>query len=197
MLWMIDARGVLGGGNGQTVVQAPPRVRLGFLAPAGSGGPDSITLYHEETGTCATAYRDPRQALFLAIWDADGGNAYRNIAPPRPWQVDDFAPGTYVVGAHLTGRQWLARRVTLVAGETTELDAGGQPEGGATVICEDGDALLLLGGELAVPAPRITTTLQFRSVWRGVPPGTHVMRYPDGREVEVVAREGEESRLGK
>ncbi len=205
MLWMVDARGILGPGVSvapgarddaePVVARAPPRTRIIFRAPAGDGGPDAVTLVHEASGTSATAYRDPRQGYFLAIWDDVAGNAYRNIAPARPWSIDDFAPGEYVIAARLEGRQWTARRATLSPGVPLVVDAGVLPAGGGTVICEDGNAWLLLGGDLPVPAPRITTTLHLRSVWHGVPPGAHAVRYPDGREVEIAVEDGGTTRL--
>jgi hypothetical protein len=208
MLWMVDSRGTLGDGVSDTNipiaeieeirdVTAPERAVVTLTAPAGSGGPDALTFYDEETGTCATAYRDPRHAYFLAVWDADTANAYRNVAPPRPWKLEDIAPGTYVVGAVTAGRQWTARRVEIGPRKPLEIDAGAAPAGGGTVVCEDSRALLLLNGELAIPAPRITAALAYRSTWKNVPPGSHKVRYPDGREVDVDVVEGETTKIGR
>ena len=202
VLWMVEARGVLGDGltdiTAEAIrVEAPPRALIRFEAPGGSAGPDSVTLFQEETRTRATAYRDPRSAFFLAVWDDHAGNAYRQLAPPRPWVVQDFAPGRYVIAARTEGRQWAAWRAELSPERPFEIDSGVQSQGGATIICEDADALLLLNGELAIPAPRITTTLQYRAAWHGVPPGKHAVLYPDGRRVGVEVADDQELRLGK
>jgi len=199
MLWMVEARGTLGSGSrsGAVEVTAPPRAIVTLRAPAGTAGPDAVTFLDESTKTCATAYRDPQHAMFLAIWDARGGNAYRNVAPPRPWRIPDIKPGTYVIGAHTAGHHWTARRVTIGPDAPLEIDAGAAPEGGGTVVVENDQALLLLDGDLAIPAPRITTTLAYRSVWKNVPPGTHGVRYPDGRELPVDVKEGETTKLGR
>jgi len=202
MLWMVDVRGTLGAGwagptDEPTEVVAPPRATVALHAPAGTGGPDAVSFHHEASATSATAWRDPRHGYFLAIWDAAGGNAYRDIAPPRPWTIDDIAPGSYVVGTRTEGRQWTARRVTTGPDAPLAVDAWAAPEGGGRVTCEDPGALLLLDGELPIPAPRITTALQFRSSWKGVPPGRHAVRYADGREVEIDVRDGAATRLGR
>ena len=207
MLWGFTASGTLGTGvladpPGAVVVEAPPRATIELTAPAGHAGPDVITVYQEGTRTAASAIRDEQHGLDIAVWtvgDHEDGNSYRMRAPPRPWRLDELAPGRCVLAARTDGRQWTALRVDLSAGAFVTIDAGAQPpadEAGA-VVCEDPFALLLLGGELAVPAPRRTTRLQFRSRWEGVPAGAHRLRYADGREVEITVEPGAEVRLGR
>lgn len=202
MLWMVEARGTLGAGAaggapGVVEITSPPRAVVTLHAPAGTAGPDAVTFFDESTRTCATAYRDPQHAMFLAIWDAHGGNAYRNVAPPRPWRIPDIKPGMYVIGAHTAGHHWTARRVTIGPDAALAIDAGAAPEGGGTVVVENDQALLLLDGDLAIPAPRITTSLVYRSTWKNVPSGAHRVRYPDGREVPVVVKDGATTKLGR
>ena len=203
MRWSVDLRGTLGdaadaGGNASVNVTAPEKARIQVVVGPSSGGPDFVTLYDEVSKTAACAVRDANLGLITAAWDARGkGNAFRESAPPRPWVIEEFAPGPCVVGARAEGRQWMAIRVDLGAGAAIDMDVGRQPKGGGIVICEDPNAVLLLAGEFAIPAPRRTTALQFRSRWAGVPPGKHKVRYPDGRVEEIAVTNGEETRLGK
>jgi len=204
MRWTVDARGTLGDAesaesaeSGTIVVTA--RARIHVLAPGGKGGPDFVTFYEEKTNSSACAVRDPARGLITAAWNTQSGNgnAFRETAPARPWTLEEFAPGPCIVAARTEGHQWMAVRADIGPGTELDLDVGRQPPGGATVICEDRGALLLLAGEFAIPAPRVTTELQYRSKWDGVPPGKHKMRYPDGRVVDVIAKDGETVRLDK
>jgi hypothetical protein len=155
---------------------------------------DVITLAHEASGTHGCAIRDPQHGTLQRIWnDAEGAGHYygkrRNTV--RPFAFDDFRAGEYVVAARTEGRQWLARRASLVAGETLDLDTAGAPEGGGKVVCEEGKAVLLLGGELPVPFPRVTEVV-YRAVWDGVPPGDHAVLYPGGERRPVTVTDGGE-----
>ncbi len=205
MLWMADATGVLPAEPPAEPIEfaMPERARIRVRTSPSAGGPDQLTLYVEPTATapaaCATAVRDPQVGLFIALFDArtGKGNAYRLLAPPQPWDAEEFAPGACVVAARTAGHQWTARRADVSPGEFVEFDAEAQPAGGGTVVCEDASAVLLLGGTLGIPAPRLNTDLQFRARWEGVPPGTHRVRHGDGREQDVSVTDGADVRVGR
>jgi len=202
MRWTISTRGTLGaaadaGGANVSTIVAPARARVHVLAPPGMGGPDFVMFYDEKTNAAAGAVRDPTRGLITAAWDSEPGNAYRDAAPARPFILDEFAPGPCVIAARTEGHQWMALRADVGPGAELDMDVGRQPKGGGSVICEDPIAVLLLAGEFPIPAPRLTTELQFRSKWDGVPPGKHKVRYADGRVVDVVATDGETTRIGK
>ena len=202
MRWTVDLRGTLGDAStadGKVVVKvaSPARARIHVVASLGMAGPDFLTLFDEGSKTAACAVRDPSFGMITAAWDSAAGNALREAAPPRPWVVEEFAPGRCVIGARTHGRQWMALRADVGPGTTIDMDVGRQPSGGGTVICEDSGAVLLLGGEFPIPAPRLTTNLQFRSKWDGVPPGKHKVRYPDGRVEDINVTDGDETRLGR
>jgi len=193
LLWHVEVAGEFESQQPITLV-APQRARIRVQAP-GHGGPDELVLYDEETGTSGSALRDENKALFLCAWKGRDGNGYRHRAPARPWVCDEFLPGPCVVAARTRGRQWVALRTDLSPGTDVRLDVGEAPEGGGTVICEDENALLVLDAEFPLPAPRISIDLAFRATWKGVPPGEHVVRHPDGHEVDITVEDGGEVRL--
>ena len=76
------------------------------------------------------------------------------------------------------------------------LGMAAQPEGGGTVVCDDGGAELLIGGDLPI-APLRLVSEYFRARWTNVPPGKHAVRYRSGKVVEIVVEDGGEVVLPK
>ena len=194
LLWLHEERGRFG--DDETVriglrEREPVQLRTdGVIGPV-----DRIVVHDEESGASACVVRDPRTFLGLCVWDKGGGKAYRHRAPPRPFSADQLLTRGRVVAARSGERQWVAVRVRADQRGPVVLDVAAAPAGGATLTSEDPHALLLLNGELPLPAPRVTTELVFRSVWHGVPPGRHVVRTSDGKEHPVTLKDGEEASI--
>lgn len=192
LLWFHEAHGEFGTDTTFTV-RLPERTVIQLTGDPKLERRDVITLAHEESGSHGCVIRDPKLGTLQRIWnDAEGAGHYyiKRQNHLRPFRFDDLAAGSFVVAARTDGHHWIARSTTLVAGKTLDLDTAGAPEGGGTVVCENGKAVLLLGGELPIPYPRETED-PYRATWDGVPPGKHVVLYPDGRRLDVVVVDGE------
>ena len=103
--------------------------------------------------------------------------------------------GTRVFYHRAFGHRSVEPELTQMSEETI-FDVAAQPAGGGTVVCEDGAAELLLGGDLPIPPVRLVADF-FRARWTNVPPGKHAVRYPGGRVADVVVEDGGEVVLPK
>ncbi len=193
MLWHVDSAGVFD--TAEPIRIVAPQRSLIRIDGGPHAGPDELVLYDEETGTSGSAIRDETKALFLCAWKGRDGNSYRIRAPARPWVCNEFGAGSRVVAARTRGRQWVVLRAELSPGHEIRVPVGAAPTGGGTVHCDDENALLVLDDEFPIPAPRMAADLTFRATWEGVPPGEHVVRYPDGDEVDITVEDGGEVML--
>lgn len=190
VFWMLDRKLVHPDHDGAATLELPPRTRVRLEAGAAPSGVDVVTLFDAATGTSAWALNDPSKALYTGFARGADTDTFQRRAENRPFTTGEFKPRRYVLGARVNGRQWLARRVELAPGGVLELDCGAQPAGGGRVICENGEALLLIGGELPVPMPYRRSDFRLRCVWDGVPPGRHAVRYPSGIDVPIDVVDG-------
>ena len=192
LLWDVNASGTYGTDE-RITIELPRRTRLRLTGDETSDpGADTLTVADEATGARLAAVRDATRGLRFGVWDQSAGpdaedwRVSQEIAPPRPWVFADLRPGgAFAVAARSFGRCWVARRVTMDAGAEVVLDVAAQPAGGATVVCENPRAELLLNGDIPVPPIRIMKDF-YRARWPGVPQGEHAVRYPDGTIVKVV-----------
>lgn len=198
VFWMVSGRGTLPATAGTEVpVPLPPRTRVRVLTGDSPNGVDILTVYDESSGTAGWAVNSPTKNLYEGYGRGDDTNTYQRMALQRPILIDTFRAGEYVVAARVNGRQWTARRMKLEADALFDLDAGRRPEGGGRVLCENGDALLLLNAEFPIPMPWERTDFRYRCEWDGVPPGDHAVRYPDGSVVPVTVEDGKQVVLPK
>lgn len=200
MLWMVKAEGTFGDA-GEVVLPVGRRPEVVVSGDEGSvPGPDWLTFTDEDGGGRLVAMRDANRGVRVALWDVkdaaarDDWRSWDHTAPMRPWAFGEVRAGRFAVAARCAGRQWVAFRTDLVDGEQIPVDVTKQPPGGATVLCENPKAELLLGDDVPVPPLRLTQD-HVRSRWEGVPPGRHSMRYPDGTRRTFEARDGAEVRL--
>lgn len=201
LLWTCRAEGTFGDADTITL-QIPPRAHLSMTGnEASDPGADALTVVEPDSGARLAAVRDPARGLRFAVWDTslpDGKDDWSSAdltAPPRPWVFSELRPGaTFVVAAKCAGRQWLARRVTMKAGEAVTLDVRAQPTGGGVVVSDAPAVELLLGGDLPIAPLRVTRDFP-RARWENVPPGRHAARYPGGAVVAIDVVDGEELKL--
>lgn len=203
LLWMMKRRGTFGE---KDVIDLPMPKRASVRLTGEEGttpGDDTMSVVHEESGARLVAVRGGIRGLHFAIWDPSqpaGKDDWRiadHRAPMRPWVFNELKPGaTFVIAAKCDGRQWIVRRATLTAGAEIVFDVAAQPEGGGTVVCDDGGAELLIGGDLPI-APLRLVSEYFRARWTNVPPGKHAVRYRSGKVVEIVVEDGGEVVLPK
>jgi hypothetical protein len=197
-MWTTHGEGVFGDET-TIVLPIPPRALVRMSGDEQSeAGEDFLTVVDEEGGARLVASRRPVQALRLAVWDASQPEAkqdwrsWTTLAPARPWICNEVRPGVpLVLAAQVAGRQWVAQRVQLKAGEILDIDTAGAPKGGGTVICDDGGAELLLRGNLPVPPLRLSVD-SYRVLWRNVPPGRHAIRRTGGATETIEVADGTE-----
>jgi hypothetical protein len=190
VFWMLDREGRFPDADARLTLELPPRSRVRLLAGSAPHGVDVVTLFQESTGTFAWALNDPTKALFTGFALGADTDSYQRRAENRPFTTAEFRPGPYVIAARVNGHQWMARRAELTPGGTLELPTHLQPTGGGTVVCENGQAVLLLHGEFPIPMPYRRVDFRLRCQWEGVPPGRHALRYPDGTEVSIDVTDG-------
>lgn len=194
LFWMIRQRGTFRTDGTVEPVPLPPRARIRLLAGRAAPGDEIVTVVREgEDGQDAVRgwfVNDPVKGVFEGFQGGDEIGVFQRRALNRPVVIDTFLPGTYVVAAKVPGKQWSARRMTLHANETVDVDGAAVPEGGGTVTCRDGDAVLLLDGELPIPFPWKDYRYRYVCSWSGVPPGRHAILHPDGRRSEFDLGDG-------
>ncbi len=208
LLWMVNAKGTL---DDRDVINVPLPKRTALRIEGNPAEPeDALTIASLDSGARLCAVRNETAGMQWGIWDAqpaadrvkalghkaDEWRGTRDTAPPRPWVWRESKAGTFAIGVRSGNRQWLVQRIALKAGETVTIDATHQPPGGATITCEDARAELILAGDLPLP-PLRTSDVTFRAVWTNVPPGTHTLRYPDGRSVPVECADAADLKFGK
>lgn len=193
LFWMFDFQGRLPEETLEVTVPLPPRTTVRVPVPPVQSSYAELSFVLEEEGYVGTVLNDPTTGLFEALWErGEDGISYKRLAKPAPFEFRGFAPGRYALAVRVKDRQWWTGRVTLEPGGTLDVPAHEQPTGGGRVVVEDAHSLLHLHGEFPVAAARRRADLRYRDTWSGVPPGTHELRWPDGRSVTVEVADGEE-----
>lgn len=208
VMHMIEVRGTFGDpaadpAAASITIHVPPRALVALTGREDADpGPDILTAA-DESGARLVARRDVVTGLELGVWDASKPEGKQDPrfgkqqAPTRPWTYGEIREGVpLVLAAKTGGRQWMAVRATLKAGETLTLDVAARPQGGGTVVCDDPCSELLLDGELPIPAARLVLYF-LRARWENVPPGRHKLRHGDGRVVDLDVKDGEELKVGR
>lgn len=195
VFWMLEATGRLPELDPTVTLALPPRTRVRIPVPEHHTSDAELSFVNEETWAVGTARNDPNTWLFEAIWrQGEQGNAYRRPALPAPCTFGGFRPGKYALAVRVPGRQWWTQRVELEPDAVLDVPAAEQPEGGGTVVADEGGALLRLFGDFPVAAPRNRVDLRYRETWEGVPPGEHQVQWKDGRRTPVTI-EGDERQV--